>query len=237
MDIEFIVQDAFAMTRPQWKLATSLEEAGGLFAEAVKQNYDKSATGHNAEPEDVDDDSGSDDGRDGDDKEDEEIEARNHEAGSSDDEADVGPPATTCRFITPISVLITTQTPGEDDNEPAEQQSDEEEHIIVKRPEDERDPEADAEFDRELAKMMAESLDSRKFERKAMFDVPLPMRRARETSSTANNEENVEKEKQPNGAPQGTMKFSLLSRKGNKQQVCPFHPSNLSCVDLISCSS
>ncbi|KAK8207229.1 armadillo-type protein [Phyllosticta capitalensis] len=198
MDIEFIVQDAFAMTRPQWKLATSLEEAGGLFAEAVKQNYDKSATGHNAEPEDVDDDSGSDDGRDGDDKEDEEIEARNHEAGSSDDEAD---------------------TPGEDDNEPAEQQSDEEEHIIVKRPEDERDPEADAEFDRELAKMMAESLDSRKFERKAMFDVPLPMRRARETSSTANNEENVEKEKQPNGAPQGTMKFSLLSRKGNKQQT------------------
>ncbi|KAK8434510.1 armadillo-type protein [Phyllosticta citricarpa] len=196
MDIEFIVQDAFALIRPHWKLAASLEEAGNQFAEAVKQNYGKSAIGQNAEPEEMDEESGSDDGQDGDDKEDEEIEARNDEAGSSDDEAD---------------------TPGEDDNEPAEQQSDEEEHIIVKRPEDERDPEADAEFDRELAKMMAESLDSRKFERKPLFDVPLPMKRTRDTTSTTNNEESGEK--QTNGPASGTMKFSLLSRKGNKQQT------------------
>lgn len=195
MDIEFIVQDAFALTRPQWKLATSLEDAGNQFADAVKQNYDKSAIGQNAEPDELDDESGSDDGQDGDDKEDEEIEARNDEA-SSDDEAD---------------------TPGEDDNEPAEQQSDEEEHIIVKRPEDERDPEADADFDRELAKMMAESLDSRKFERKPMFDVPLPMKRTRDTTTTTFNEESGEK--QGTTPASGTMKFSLLSRKGNKQQT------------------
>ncbi|KAK8159627.1 armadillo-type protein [Phyllosticta citrichinensis] len=195
MDIEFLVQDAFALTRPQWKLATSLEDAGNQFADAVKQNYDKSAIGQNAEPDEMDEESGSDDGQDGDDKEDEEIEARNDE-GSSDDEAD---------------------TPGEDDHEPAEQQSDEEEHIIVKRPEDERDPEADADFDRELAKMMAESLDSRKFERKPMFDVPLPMKRTRETTTTTFNEESGEK--QASTPASGTMKFSLLSRKGNKQQT------------------
>ncbi|KAK8160157.1 armadillo-type protein [Phyllosticta citribraziliensis] len=195
MDIEFIVQDAFALTRPQWKLATSLEDAGNQFADAVKQNYDKSAIGQNAEPDEMDEESGSDDGQDGDDKEDEEIEARNDEA-SSDDEAD---------------------TPGEDDHEPVEQQSDEEEHIIVKRPEDERDPEADADFDRELAKMMAESLDSRKFERKPMFDVPLPMKRTRETTTTTFNEESGEK--QASTPASGTMKFSLLSRKGNKQQT------------------
>lgn len=39
MDIDFVVQDAFALIRPQWKLVTSLEEAGRAFAEAVKQNY------------------------------------------------------------------------------------------------------------------------------------------------------------------------------------------------------
>jgi len=39
MDIEFVVQDAFALVRPQWKLALGLEEAGSAFADACKENY------------------------------------------------------------------------------------------------------------------------------------------------------------------------------------------------------
>lgn len=39
MDIDFIVQDSFALTRPQWKLVTDFEEAGQAFANLVKQNY------------------------------------------------------------------------------------------------------------------------------------------------------------------------------------------------------
>lgn len=39
MDIDFIVQDSFALTRPQWKLITEFEEAGRMFANLVKQNY------------------------------------------------------------------------------------------------------------------------------------------------------------------------------------------------------
>lgn len=39
MDIEFIVQDSYASTRPQWKLAASYDEAGRAFAELVAQNY------------------------------------------------------------------------------------------------------------------------------------------------------------------------------------------------------
>lgn len=93
---------------------------------------------------------------------------------------------------------------------------DEEEQITVTRQEDERDPEADAEFDRELAKLMAESVESRKFERKPAFDVPLPMRRARET--TVNPEDGVE-HAPVQAPPVDTMKFSLLSRRGNKQQT------------------
>jgi regulator of nonsense transcripts 2 len=38
MDIEFAVQDTFASTRPQWKLAANLEEAAKVFQLAVTQD-------------------------------------------------------------------------------------------------------------------------------------------------------------------------------------------------------
>lgn len=38
MDIEFTVQDIFALTRPQWKFASSLEEATKAFQLAVAQD-------------------------------------------------------------------------------------------------------------------------------------------------------------------------------------------------------
>jgi regulator of nonsense transcripts 2 len=52
MDVEFIVQDAYSLTRPQWKVITNLEEASQVFAEAVKQNYQPAATGKPNEAED-----------------------------------------------------------------------------------------------------------------------------------------------------------------------------------------
>ena len=116
---------------------------------------------------------------------------------------------------------------GEDDNvEPNDDvqngaESDEEEHIVVTRPEDHRDPEADADFDRELAKLMAESAESRKFDRKPMFDVPLPMRRTVRdaTTSVAAEDGSVETRSQPPADGPGMMRFALLSKKGPKQQV------------------
>ena len=96
-------------------------------------------------------------------------------------------------------------------------------HIVVTRPEEQRDPEAEAEFDRELAKLMAESVESRKFERKPMFDVPLPMRRAvREpTAATSPDDSDDEALAQAPAPTNGSsmMKFALLSRRGNRQQV------------------
>ena len=38
MDIEFTVQDIFALTRPQWKLAANLEEAAKAFQLAIAQD-------------------------------------------------------------------------------------------------------------------------------------------------------------------------------------------------------
>lgn len=87
---------------------------------------------------------------------------------------------------------------------------------MVTRQEEERDPEAEAEFDRELAKLMSESADSRKYDRKPVFDVPLPMRRARD--ATMSPEDGVSEAPIP-VAPSNTMKFSLLSKRGNKTQT------------------
>lgn len=93
----------------------------------------------------------------------------------------------------------------------------EEENIIVTREEEEVDPEDEADFEREYAKMMAESLESRKHERKATFDVPLPMLKKNPTTMGSSwTEENT------NGAtatPPGTVAFSLLTKRGNRQQV------------------
>jgi regulator of nonsense transcripts 2 len=92
-----------------------------------------------------------------------------------------------------------------------------EERIYVTRQEEELDPEAEADFDQAFEKMMAESLDSRKFERKALFDVPLPMRRGqRETGIIS--EDVTESDAQ---TPPNTMSFALMTKKGNRQQVRP----------------
>ncbi|KAF1850440.1 ARM repeat-containing protein [Cucurbitaria berberidis CBS 394.84] len=193
MDVEFIVQDAFNLTRPQWKVITDLDEAARVFAEAVKQNYQNTAADKPAEP-DEDDLSASDDELEG--PEDDDVVMPEGEGDKSSGEEDE----------------------DSDDDEPVKQapSDDEEEQIVVTRQEDERDPEADAEFDRELAKLMSESADSRKFERKPVFDVPLPMRRARE--ATANPEDSVNEAPAP-VMPSHTMKFSLLSKRGNRTQT------------------
>lgn len=99
----------------------------------------------------------------------------------------------------------------------AEQDTDsesEDEQIFVTRQEEERDPEVEAEFDREFEKMMAESMESRRFERKGVFDIPLPMRRAGREASAGDAVTEVPPERT------NTMAFSLMTKKGNKQQVC-----------------
>lgn len=210
MDVEFIVQDAYNLTRPQWKLITDLEEASRAFGEAVKQNYQSTATDKPVEP-DEDDLSASDDDMDGPEDEDVVI-PEGEEDKSSADEDEV----CTLPYIGIATANLHVQ--DSDDDEPVKHGSsdEEEEQIIVTRQEDERDPEAEAEFDRELAKLMSESAESRKFERKPVFDVPLPMRRAREAAA---NPEDGPSEIPIPVAPSHTMKFSLLSKRGNKTQT------------------
>ena len=62
MDIDFIIQDTYALTRPQWKLASNFEDAGRAFAEIVSQHYKAQEPEKTIEIEAVEDgDSSSDD--------------------------------------------------------------------------------------------------------------------------------------------------------------------------------
>ena len=115
---------------------------------------------------------------------------------------------------------------------------------MVTRQEEQLDPEYEADFDREFAKMMADSLDSRKLDRKQMFDVPLPMRRHQRDAAPTQPDDGTGPEAslppaaglESGAAPSmNTMAFSLLTKKGNRQQVresYSLHPSCL--VDMIA---
>ncbi|KAL2754571.1 hypothetical protein ACRALDRAFT_2060376 [Sodiomyces alcalophilus JCM 7366] len=199
MDIEFIVQDTFSLTRPQWKLATNLEEAAKTFQLAIAQDQKLSgadkAAAEAAEAAEADDGSSasSDDDEDGD------PDLPEGEGdGDDDDEEDE------------------SDEMGHDDEEHAYSGRDshsnsDDEAIVVTRQEQYIDPEEEAEFEREYAKMMAESLESRKFERKPLFDVPLPVRpKTKDLSSSSD---------QAASGPGPTMAFSLLTKKGNRQQT------------------
>lgn len=64
--------------------------------------------------------------------------------------------------------------------------------------------------------MMSESLESRKSEKKPVFDVPLPMRRGQRENITAGDESPPD----TTSTPPNTMAFSLMTKRGNRQQVC-----------------
>jgi regulator of nonsense transcripts 2 len=64
---------------------------------------------------------------------------------------------------------------------------------------------------------MAESFETRKFQPKQQFDIPLPVRpKNREIPSGSETAESGP------STPSGTMAFSLLTKRGNRQQVSNF---------------
>jgi hypothetical protein len=61
MEIEFAIQDAFAVVNPELKLTASLQEAGDALSEAVQLNYQQNSNEKIADLDDADDDHISDD--------------------------------------------------------------------------------------------------------------------------------------------------------------------------------
>lgn len=190
MDVDFLVQDTYHSIRPQWKLAADGEEATRIFSEAVALNYNVPDSERPVEADEEDAESSSSD----EDLEEDAIPEIDEDQESSDEAEASGP------------------NPEANDDSDSES---EDEQIVVTRQEEERDPATEAEFDREFEKMMAESMDSRRFERKTVFDIPLPMKRLRENMPNDSSPEPVPAEPV---APK-TMAFSLMTKKGNKQQT------------------
>jgi regulator of nonsense transcripts 2 len=205
MDIDFLIQDTFSLVRPQWKLAADLQEAASLFGEAVVQNYHLQDGEKSAEQEDDIESISSKEG-----PADYGLEVPDADEEQSSSEADVS-----LEWYFGIWVdLMVIQASGTNAEQDADSESEEEEHIFVARQE-ERDPETEAEFDRAFEKMLTESLESRRFERKAMFDVPLPIRKSGRDVTTPDNNLG-------DGYTSNTMAFSLMTKRGNKQQVRPY---------------
>ena len=65
---------------------------------------------------------------------------------------------------------------------------------------------------------MAESLESRKFDRKSHFDVPLPVRRAQAGHQDLYDDMDGSKPALPEVT--NKMAFSLMTKRGNRPQVC-----------------
>ncbi|KAL2159819.1 hypothetical protein VTH06DRAFT_1952 [Thermothelomyces fergusii] len=189
MDIEFLVQDIFSLTRPQWKLASNLEEAAKVFQLAMAQDQKSSGLDKAVEQDDETSGISSDDEPVGDQDDDEESGSEDGEVEAEDAEQDQA-----------------------DNGNESEGEEEEEEAIVVTREEEQIDPEFEAEFDREYAKIMAESFETRKFQPKQPFDLPLPVRPKNRDAPSGEAESSA-------GTPGGKMAFSLLTKKGNRQQT------------------
>lgn len=214
MDIEFLVQDIFALTRPQWKLASNIDEATKVFQLAMIQDQKTSGLDKILEQDDQSSETSSDD-----ENADEPLAEQDddEDSGSEDGDAEVDVSSTTTSFMFNSNLPVRTVQDA-DQNASYHNSDSEEEEIVVTREEEEVDLEDEADFDREYAKIMAESFETRKFQPKGQVDIPLPIRpKNREAAGPS---ETVEKppEAEP-GVPGGKMAFSLLTKRGNRQQV------------------
>lgn len=89
MDIEFVVQDVFSITRPQWKFAPNFDEAAKALQLAIVQDQKTAGVDKVVEADDATSGASSDDDNgDGDDIE--QDGEGDDDSASDDDEAEVG---------------------------------------------------------------------------------------------------------------------------------------------------
>jgi regulator of nonsense transcripts 2 len=96
--------------------------------------------------------------------------------------------------------------------------------LIKDAKEKEYDQEEEDAFNREFAKMLADTTDARKVDRKTappVFDTAVPLIRRQQ-------QQQAQQDTTPAEPKTSHMQFSLLSKKGNKQQV-----SSLTSLDRL----
>ncbi|CAO3598476.1 unnamed protein product [Absidia cylindrospora] len=184
MDVDFMVSDTFEQLRPKMHIFSTYEEAN---AEVDLILLDQLKTVQNKDEKVQEDGFEESDGSDT----------------SSDDGNDDDRIADLDKDDEESESLDEGITVGNDD--------DEDDVVVLKRQEQQK--EDDDEFEKEFSRMISDSIESRKFEKKMnMLDVPIPMnlRGAQDRRSLA------EKKGQPTN---GSMAFTLLTKKGNRQQT------------------
>ncbi|KAF9970593.1 hypothetical protein BGZ73_006690 [Actinomortierella ambigua] len=202
LEVEFMIEDTLTELRPKMKRLASYEEAlaavetlvgpagaggsssgaGGVLSTAVIDGQADVGDDSDSEDEDVDDDGDGDDDNLIDDGE----ESTEEDEGDQEDDL----------------------LDGEDEEGSEDEDEEEEQAVVMTNHHKEQEP-IDEDFEREYLKMMTESLDSRKFERKhGTLDVTIPVVRAADRREEAGRFEN------PDSVP-----FMLLTKKGNKQQI------------------
>ncbi|KAK9453273.1 putative nonsense-mediated mRNA decay factor [Dipodascopsis uninucleata] len=218
MDIEFTVQDTLQMIQPNMPICKSLEMAAELLTEEMTSSFgtmDVTAEYQEKveEDEDVSEDVSDDDDEDAEEDADEDVEedeeyddldAEDLDVLESDDDSE--------------SLDISTSSSTSSDEE---DEDDEDDEILVSRG-PMSDPVEDEEFDKEFAKMISESLQSRQSERRTL-DVPLPMMR----NSNQNSQYSVvdmtshhgEDEAPTMSTEPKNIQFRLLTKRGNRQLI------------------
>ncbi|KAL7308473.1 mRNA decay protein [Mucor circinelloides] len=187
MDVDFMITDTLEMLRPQLQVMTSYEEANEAVDRMLLEQLKtvQSTTDGKALLEDGF----------------EESEASDSSlSGGEEDEDDV---------------LPQDRQQQDQDTDVAMSNQDEEDQdvVVLKNKKEQLSREEEEEFEREFSKMMSDSIDSRKFEKKAaMLDVPIPMNlrgsQDRRTIAQGTNKPET-----------GKMAFTLLTKKGNRQQT------------------
>ncbi|RUP46340.1 nonsense-mediated mRNA decay 2 protein [Jimgerdemannia flammicorona] len=154
MDVDFMIADTFEMLRPNMLLYKTYEEANEavdrMLLEQLKsvQGADGSKVQEDGFEESELSETSSDDGDD----------EERGERGLKDDDEDDG------------------ENSEDEDSEGAIEDDDEEDVVVLTNKEERVPDEDDEEFEKEFSRMIAESIEARKFERKAAtLDVPIPM--------------------------------------------------------------
>lgn len=186
MDVDFMITDTLEQLRPQLSIVSSYEEANEAVDRMLLEQL-KSVQGADGKLQE----DGFEDSEASESSSEEEDEDNNALINEDDEET----------------------TNSDNNNETNEGGGDEDDVVVLKNKKDQLSREDEEDFEREFSKMMSDSVESRKFEKKAaMLDVPIPMnlRGSQDRRTMA----------QDNNKPEtGKMAFTLLTKKGNRQQT------------------
>lgn len=149
MDVDFMITDTLEQLRPQLSIVSSYEEANEAVDRMLLEQL-KSVQGADGKLQE----DGFEDSEASESSSEEEDEDNNALINEDDEET----------------------TNSDNNNETNEGGGDEDDVVVLKNKKDQLSREDEEDFEREFSKMMSDSVESRKFEKKAaMLDVPIPM--------------------------------------------------------------